>query len=186
MRSWIAMATLLTLVAACDTPAPGPPSPSPSAAWAPPPLRLPSLAAGAACPVTPPVPASPPGDAVVGDGPVHPVAYYFDPGTVLPLRSVDRLPGGGYEVKVRWTGAGYLGPVLLRAGRIDGPGTALSAFSNTGEARDGGHYAVIYNDPSDLPGTTTVSGPGCYAVQVDGTSFSTTIVFRAAAVDSSR
>jgi hypothetical protein len=119
---------------------------------------------------------------VLGDGPVHPVATYFrQPGTVLLLRPADRHPDGTYEAKVRWTSAGYLGPVLIRAGRIDGPGTALSAFSYTGEKRDGGHYAVIENDPGDLPGTTTVSGPGCYAIQADGTTFSTTIVFLARA-----
>ncbi|AGZ41914.1 hypothetical protein AFR_18180 [Actinoplanes friuliensis DSM 7358] len=142
-------------------------------------MRLPTLAAGAPCPVTVPTPVSPPGDAVLGDAPVHPIAYYFGPGTTLALRSENRLPDGAYEAKVRWTSAGYLGPVLIRAGRIDGPGTALSKFSYVGEDRDGGHYAVIENDPGDLPGTTTVGGPGCYAIQADGTSFSTTIVFRA-------
>ncbi|MFY1573465.1 hypothetical protein ACN26Z_01055 [Verrucosispora sp. WMMD703] len=32
---------------------------------------------------------------------------------------------------------------------------------------------------SDLPGVTTVDGPGCYAYQVDGSTFSVTVVFRA-------
>ncbi|MFG2004893.1 hypothetical protein ACGFNU_37680 [Spirillospora sp. NPDC048911] len=118
--------------------------------------------------------------AVLGDGPVYPVADYFTNGTVLALRAQDRQPDGSYVKKVRWIAAGYRGPVLVRAARIDAEGTASSRFSYRGTQRDGGHYAVLDSPTSDLPGTTTVSGPGCYAIQVDGTSFTTTIVFRAA------
>jgi hypothetical protein len=116
---------------------------------------------------------------VLGPGPLYPVADYFRDG-VLQLRDDDRQPDGTYEKKVRWIAAGYSGPVLVRAGRIDGPGTASAAFAYTGGPRDGGHYAVLTHPDSDLPATTTVSGPGCYAYQVDGTTFSVTIVFRAA------
>jgi hypothetical protein len=52
-------------------------------------------------------------------------------------------------------------------------------FSYTGTAHDGGYYAELTRPRSDLPATTTVSGPGCYAYQVDGTTFSTTVVFSA-------
>jgi hypothetical protein len=34
---------------------------------------------------------------------------------------------------------------------------------------------------SDLPAVTIVSGPGCYAYQVDGIGFTATIIFRAVA-----
>jgi hypothetical protein len=116
---------------------------------------------------------------VLGDGPVYPVADYFRDGAVLKLRADDREPDGSYVKKVRWIAADYTGPVLLRAARIDAPGTASARFSYLGEERDGGYYAVLIHSASDLPATTTVGGPGCYAYQVDGTSFTTTIVFRA-------
>ncbi|MGK5557500.1 hypothetical protein ACSNOI_38425 [Actinomadura kijaniata] len=182
----VAAFTLLALAgAACDGP-PSPVSPStpstPSTALASRPLRFPAVAAGAACPTTAPRPWSGPGvaEAVLGDGPVYPVADYFGEGTVLELRAQDRRPDGSYVKKVRWIGAGYRGPVLVRAARIDGRGAATSRFAYTGEERDGGYHAELPSATSDLPGTTTVTGPGCYAVQVDGTTFTTVVVFRAA------
>lgn len=175
----------LLLVAACTpsaSPSPSPSPPTTAAVELARPLRLPSVPAGAACPVTEPRPWSGHGstETVLGDGPLYPVAYYFEPGTVLRLRADDREPDGSYAKKVRWIGAGYTGPVLVRAARIDGPGSASVEFSYTGQRRDGGHYAELTLPDSDLPAATTVSGPGCYAYQVDGTTFTITIVFRAA------
>lgn len=182
----IAAAATLLGAAACDSPPAGPavspPAPAASvAAFVVPPLRLPGVAPGADCPVAVARAWSGPGQAsrVLGDGPVHPVADYFGGGTVLELRPDDREPDGRYVKKVRWIAAGYTGPVLVRAARIDGPGAAGAEFSYVGEARDGGYYAELTGANSDLPATTTVAGPGCYAYQVDGTTFSRTIVFRA-------
>ncbi|WP_091558752.1 hypothetical protein [Micromonospora pattaloongensis] len=181
----------MLILAGCDAsapvePQPGTPRPttsvpSPTGAFQLRPLRLPSVPAGGPCPVTPRTPWSGPGvaGAVLGEGPLYPVADYFRDG-VLQLRDTDRRPAGGYEVKVRWIGAGYAGPVLVRAGRIDGKGAASVTFSNVGEKRDGGHYAELNGPTTDIPATTSVDGPGCYAYQVDGTTFSTVIVFRAA------
>lgn len=118
-------------------------------------------------------------DAVLGDGPLYPVAHYFKPGTVLELSEQDRRPDGSYEKKVRWITAGYTGPVLVRAGRIDGQGSASVKFSYRGEERDGGQYDELTLPDNDIPATTIVSEPGCYAYQIDGTNFSTTVVFRA-------
>ncbi|GIE75303.1 hypothetical protein Aph02nite_12530 [Actinoplanes philippinensis] len=99
----------------------------------------------------------------------------------MELRPDDRQPNGTYEKKVRWLGAGYAGPVLVRAARIDAPGAAGATFSYVGEERDGGHYAYLIRENNDLPARTTVAGPGCYAYQVDGATFSVTVVFRAVA-----
>ncbi|MBF9132835.1 hypothetical protein I0C86_28330 [Plantactinospora sp. S1510] len=182
----VALLTATTASVGCDGPAPdaGPPTTAPTspAELSPGPLRLPSRAPGDRCPTTAPKPWSGPGEAtqVLGPGPVYPVADYFRDGAVLRLREDDRQPDGTYRKKVRWIATGYTGPVLVRAARIDAPGSATVAFSYTGGPRDGGHYAVLTNPDSDLPGTTTVDGPGCYAYQVDGTTFSLTIVFRAA------
>jgi hypothetical protein len=181
----IAVVVALLGAAACDSPADSPPA-APSApasvgAWVAPPLRLPSVAPGADCPAEQARPWSGPGQAarVLGAGPVHPVGDYFHDGTALTLRPMDRQPDGTYVKKVRWIAAGYTGPVLVRAARIDAPGAASARFSYTGQSRDGGHHAELTRPDSDLPATTTVDGPGCYAYQVDGTTFSYTIVFRA-------
>jgi hypothetical protein len=180
----IAPAVLLMCATGCESSQPDlpePPVPSASAAFVVPPLRLPEVEAGAACPVTVARPWSGPGQAgrVLGDGPLYPIADYFRGETELELRPEDRQPDGTYEKKVRWIGAGYSGPVLVRAARIDAPGAAGATFSYVGEERDGGHYAELTRENNDLPATTTVAGPGCYAYQVDGTTFSRTIVFRA-------
>ncbi|KHD73646.1 hypothetical protein MB27_33250 [Actinoplanes utahensis] len=183
VRGCAAALALLGAVA-CDSSPPEPraTSPAPSGdAFTVPPLWLPAVAAGAPCPVTSARPWTGPGQAgrVLGDGPVHPVADYLGGEAVLELRPGDRRPDGAYEKKVRWIAAGYTGPVLVRAARIDAPGAAGVTFSYVGEPRDGGHHAVLTRENSDLPATTTVAGPGCYAYQVDGVAFSGTIVFRA-------
>jgi hypothetical protein len=186
---WFVIAMLA--VAGCDEPAPTPPTAPPATSpgtLTVRPLRLPTVPAGAPCPTTQPRAWSGPGvaAAVLGDGPLYPVADYFQGGpAVLALRDQDRRPDGMYEVKVRWIGAGYTGPVLVRAARIDGagprePATASVTFSYFGERRDGGYYAELSWPDSDIPAATSVGGPGCYAYQVDGTTFSTIIVFRAA------
>lgn len=200
----LSLAVALLALAACandqsppSTPTPGVPSASesspsatPAAAFTAPPLRLPTVAAGAKCPVTAARHWSGPGVAsdVLGDGPLYPVADYFqlDGKTALDLRAEDKTPDGTYDKKVRWIGVGYAGPVLVRAARIDGPGAALAKFAGFGEPRNGGWFADLPDglpdDQVDLPATTTVSGPGCFAYQVDGRNFSKTIVFRAALV----
>lgn len=180
---WTLLAAAL-LLAACDAtadPSP-PPTPAPSGASAVPELRLPAVAAGATCPVTAPTRWHSPSAAyaVLGPGPVYPVADYFQPGPVLELRAADRNHDGSYTKKVRWIAEGYGGPVLVRAARIDGPGAAAVEFSYRGEERSGGWHAELTAPASDIPATTTVSGPGCYAYQVDGTGFRATVVFRAA------
>jgi hypothetical protein len=190
MMRWARMTVAVLFassVAACDGGPPDAPptvaSPTPaasSAEWTAPPLGLPTLAPGDDCPVTEPGRWSDSDQAqrVLGPGPLYPVADYFT-GGVLQLRDEDREQDGTYTKKVRWIGSGYTGPVLVRAGRIDAPGAASVVFAYTGESRDGGHHAVLTSPDSDLPGTTTVDGPGCYAYQVDGSTFGVTIVFRA-------
>lgn len=116
---------------------------------------------------------------MLGGGPVYPVADYFESGTTLELGRDDRELDGSYSKKVRWIGAGYTGPVFIRIHRIDAAGTGLVRFSDWGVQRDGGYYADLPTPNTDLPAVTTVGGPGCYAYQVDGATFTTTIVFRA-------
>ncbi|SHN47517.1 hypothetical protein [Cryptosporangium aurantiacum] len=182
------LAVLAVAATACDDEAPrAAPSPSretPSAGpFTPALLRLPRVAPGEQCPTTSPQRWTKPfgvATNVLGDGPLYPIADYFMAASAtLDLRPDDRTPGGAYDKKVRWLAVGYVGPVLIRADRIDGTGSASAQFSYTGTRRDGGYFAELSEPENDLPATTTVSGPGCFAYQIDGTSFSTTIVFRA-------
>ena len=75
--------------------------------------------------------------------------------------------------RVNWNASGYSGPILIRGRQVGGSGAV-----GFGE----GH--VPY-DELQLQGSgpwqsiTRVPSTGCYFYQVDGTSFSSTIVFRA-------
>jgi hypothetical protein len=85
---------------------------------------------------------------------------------------------------VTWRAAvGYHGPILIRGRRMDGGGGAVGfgeghtpydelqlLNSGRGEATSGGGRAWL--------SLTRVQHPGCYAYQIDGTSFSHVIVFR--------
>jgi hypothetical protein len=125
------------------------------------PLRLPSISAGGACRVSP------------GNGPVKQVGS----ATTLKLQQfVGSAWAGG---QVTWTAAGYSGPVLIRGRELGGP-----------HAVGFGEGHVPYDELQLLgpamgaprgqwPSFTRVRGPGCYAYQVDGESFSEVIVFRA-------
>jgi len=188
----LAVAALLG-TAGCSTgaqePRPAPASVPASSAAAlpatPPPLRLPVVRAGQPCPVSTAHAWTGWGQAtrVLGEGPLYPIADYFRrDGATLELRPDDRTADGTYEKKVRWLGGGYRGQVLLRAARLDGPGSARAQFSYFGERRGDAYYAELTEAENDLPATTTVSGPGCFAYQVDGANLRETIVFRAVAV----
>ena len=143
-------------------------------------LRLPSLAAGAACPVTPAVPIT----TFVG-----PVA---GPGTVYSIGNrifYSRAPDGSLFTKVAWLSRpDYKDAALIRGARIDasgdvrfqaggGPLTGELRFEyDTGTRSQGSEEGWRF-----LPSTVVIDGPGCYAFQVDGVDWSLTIVMDAAA-----
>lgn len=123
-------------------------------------LHLPALGSGGSCPVS------------AGSGPVKPA-----PSTQLALGPfIGSTWKGG---RVTWQTSGYSGPILIRGRQLGGSGAV-----GFGE----GH--IPYDElqllgtatgapPGQWPSFTRVQGPGCYAYQVDGTSFSSVIVFRA-------
>jgi hypothetical protein len=112
---------------------------------------------------------------------MFPDAAYFGEATTLTLHPEDRAADGSYSKKVRWISVGYQGPVLIRARRIDGPGTARVRFFYTGHALGDGFVADLTEPTTDLPAATQVQAPGCYAYQIDGVTFTEVIVFRAVA-----
>jgi hypothetical protein len=158
------------------------------------PVKLPTVPAGGACPVSA-AQLQPEGGGfsgsylAIGEGPFRmtgdgQVTYEYPPG-----------PDSGYEgtgwggQKVIWSiDASYSGPVLLRGAQIDG--THQLRFDRYVGAlgQDSGSTAHPELAYPALPGGEVVrtppsavrlQQPGCYAIQVDGTSFSSVIVFRA-------
>ena len=142
------------------------------------PLRIPHLAAGAACPIShvdTRVDFARFGIARgIGRGPAYPIGITRG---VLYLAQAT-----GSDAGSPWAGGKVLwfvhprsrGPVLIRGRRLDGPG--LVRFDH------GQLPAPELRLPADLrerPSLTRLRVPGCYAYQVDGTSFSRIVVFRA-------
>jgi hypothetical protein len=160
------------------------------------PLHLPTVGAGAPCPVTAGGRPNPDVAIALGSGPAYPVLGFEgnhvppDPKAVVPLRSED-LKGNAYWHKTLWTvDPEYDGPVLIRARGLDPP-EALR-FGIPG-AEPGGTAELVreleFRPEKSVswrygPSFTILPGPGCYAFQVDGTDFSEVIVFEAAVVTS--
>jgi hypothetical protein len=146
------------------------------------PLSLPSIAPGAACPVSTLDESFDFGRYGVargiGPGPAWPIGL-AQPGSVL--RFAYPPPAGSLMYGSEWSGNKVLwfvapavvGPVLVRGGRIDAPGEVRFDLDL--------NPAVELRLPATLghPSTTRVRAAGCYAYQVDGESFSYPIVFRA-------
>lgn len=128
------------------------------------PLRLPSPGPGGSCPTS------------RASGPVAPSGS----------ANVKLTPflGSAWEgAQVTWrSAASYQGPVLIRGGQLGGSGVV-----GFGEGHVPYDQLQLLDSargtprgPSrEWPSFTRVRGPGCYAYQVDGTSFSNVIVFRA-------
>ena len=154
------------------------------------PLHLPRIEAGARCPVSsvdPSVPFKSLGIGTgLGRGPVYPVGY---PDGVL---FVERTEDGDWPgTKVLWfVHERYRGPVLLRGRRIDardtvrfgqGPRPAAEFRIARGESVS---WEGQQPGSRGKPSSVRVRGPGCYAVHIDGTTFSRVVVFSVAPLDS--
>jgi hypothetical protein len=143
------------------------------------PLQMPALAPGAPCPVSPAASVAPAFGPALGPGPVYPVFDADSAFTAAP----DLFPAPWLGRKVLWIAApAYSGPVLVRGRQLAGPdevrfgtGPAPVAELQLDTATGSGSAAPW----RDWPGYTRVRGPGCYAYQVDGSTFSTVIVFEA-------
>ena len=153
------------------------------------PIHLPHIAAGARCPV------SAPGHrvtrystAVIGPGPIYAVSLGpFGHTAILPfvMPSQAGLFGGSAwgGQALKWDGApSYHGPVLIRGRKLtahDGlgfgagivPQAEMDVPPGSGDPNAGGWRF--------WPGYARLRSPGCYGLQVDGTTFSEIIIFRA-------
>jgi hypothetical protein len=147
------------------------------------PLHLPRVAKGAPCPVSSGAVANNLGRGLArmpaaGAGPVYLMSVGDDPAGSLGVPGAD--PQGWRGQKAPWIASPrYRGPILIRGARIDGRGELRFARS-TGE-----HLLALYqrrgqsiqpNGWRVWPSLILVHAPGCYALQIDGISFSHVIV----------
>lgn len=151
------------------------------------PLRLPKLPAGAACPV------SARGRRVssqfapaIGRGPVYAVSLWvFDYRAILPFPPHNQnFPPGSWTGQVlKWlVSSAYHGPVLIRGRQLDGShmlgfgagATPLAEMDLPPGSGDPGAHGW-----RSWPGYTRLEAAGCYGIQIDGTTFTEQIVFRA-------
>jgi hypothetical protein len=152
------------------------------------PLHFPALHSDAICPRTPGGRADPVTGITLGTGPVYPVLGFEQP-PPQPLGVVYLVTHGGgtlhtrgwYFYKTLWTvDPKYGGPVLIRGGRIDQRGTLR--FATTGKQirtalTMGSGGSGFWRRSTAY---TLFHGPGCYAFQIDGSTFSKIIVFKVA------
>jgi hypothetical protein len=122
----------------------------------------------------------------IGRGPAYPIG--------LPAGKLPLAPAPNFHSR-RWAGQkvlwfvlpSYREPVLIRGARIDAPGRVrfqdgdvpplslrIGLDTSTGTPDQPVPKGTRY-----MPSYTRVQGPGCYAYQIDGTSFSRVVVFRA-------
>jgi hypothetical protein len=132
----------------------------------------------------------------VGTGPVFAVglgAKAIFPFQFPPSKKSIFYGSGWGGNKVLWiAGPSYSGPVLIRGEQLDGPqavGFSLGgppAYTNL-QFPPGKKHGFPAGSPDgyhgwrNWPSETRLQASGCYAYQVDGTTFSEVIVFRAMA-----
>jgi hypothetical protein len=151
------------------------------------PLHFPALAPGARCPVSTAtiVRSSYVTGTALGRGPVLPLIENrgdFARG-VVQLGGTD-VPGWKALDTVWVSARRYDGPFVIRAQRLDGPGqvrlgVAAPPASPAPLAVPSGPTLNTGAGWRTLPSGLWVRGPGCYAWQVDGLTFSEIIVVRA-------
>ena len=151
-------------------------------------LHLRPLSPGDECPRTPGGRRAPRVAITLGDGPAYPVLGMSEPpprpAGVASLGD-DIRRGGWYWHKTLWAvDKRYRGALLIRGARIDRPGPLRFGIGDP----EAGDYGIV--SQLDMPveqqarwrygvSSTLLRSPGCYAFQVDGTSFSDVIVFAA-------
>jgi hypothetical protein len=161
------------------------------------PLHLPLLAPGAACPAAHGSSLVPGYGPAVGSNPVHAVG--IDSRGVLgygPPQPFGTATEAAWAAgKILWAIAPvYRGGILIRGSRIDGSGDVR--FQGGVDQLNGGgnwdHLPLLpylrLDNTVHVPDPTTVAArptyarfqsPGCYALQVDGSTFTEVIVFTA-------
>jgi hypothetical protein len=150
-------------------------------------LHLPSInPAAQGCPVTIGTPAHSlgpfDGGELVGPGPVYALTAGPSPATAaLPFYAV---ANGWHYAKVPFFARpGYQGPVVIRGARIDGAGLVrFDGHPNLVPSLELTSADGVFHPGAGWRGWATgvlVRSRGCYALQIDGSPFSTVVVFLA-------
>lgn len=150
------------------------------------PLRVPTVAAGAACPMTTTwtraaaigFSSSYGARPVLGRGPVFPLGPWPYPFARQAVGNA--TPRSDSGPKVLWAEHGYPGLVLIRGRQVDGTGQLRFQQGDPGPITPQ-LWLPAQPRPSAFATATVVPHPGCYAWQVDGLGFSEVIVFDAPA-----
>ncbi|HEY3036520.1 MAG TPA: hypothetical protein VGJ54_17915 [Streptosporangiaceae bacterium] len=146
------------------------------------PLHFPAVRPGQRCPASPgkPVKASGFSGIALGTGPVRVIAGSTRRGIAQLINPTNSPPW--LALKTLWFSVpAYQGPFIIRAERLGRPGPVALG--------EGPTVAPLVVPPGptmngtggwrEAPGGLWVRAPGCYAWQVDGLTFSETIVVRA-------
>jgi hypothetical protein len=128
------------------------------------PLHLPTVRPGARCPIAA-ISKTSLGHGL-GAGPAFP---RWGTGSTMTVV-------GGVHKVLWFVLPSYTGPLLIRAGRVDGRGELH--VDERGTVKTSIFLEQTDAGPRYRPSTTWVPSAGCYAYQIDGTTFSRTIVFR--------
>ncbi len=119
---------------------------------------------------------------VAGTGPVYMMSVADEPAGSVTIEGSPTDAQGWRGQKAPWIAAPrYRGPILIRGARIDAPGEMRFARVEGQQARalyQRRGQSVQPNGWRVWPGLLLVRAPGCYALQVDGLSFSSVIVVR--------
>jgi hypothetical protein len=148
------------------------------------PLRVPSLAAGTACPASP---ARPNGDGTrfpsisFGPGPAYPTLGGSSGRASIRLTWSPTDPPylGWAGTKVLWGVPRYAGAVLIRGRQLDGPNEVGFDLGPQWTHRVHPEIRLVGPEYDLHPAATFVRAPGCYAYQVDTFRSSYLIVFQA-------
>ena len=147
------------------------------------PLSIPVTEPSAACPVSRGKKVDPQFGQAFGEGPVYPVLGAQ--GVAEISLSGSTLDKGFYLVKTLWVAPpDFYGPVLIRGGQLDGRGEVrfgpIGMEPQSSLELGTGDGLPVATRPAwiDWPRSTRVRGPGCYAFQIDGVTFSKSVVFR--------
>jgi hypothetical protein len=152
------------------------------------PLHIPRISPGSPCPVTPGRRVSTNfgvGNFALaqGPGPVYPLGGFPTLTFIYPPQPDQLWYGSQWSgEKVLWIARrSYRGPVLIRGRQLDGIhnvrfGSGLNPSRETRLRSVGGSSPGGWQN---RPSYTRLRAPGCYAWQVDGTTFSRVIVFQA-------
>lgn len=156
------------------------------------PLLLPTLAPGVGCPAAQGQNVEPGFGPAIGDSPVYIVGMGTD-GVLQATAPATKGNGGatwGGQFVMFIIAPSYRGPVLARGHQLDGPHPLL--FNGGLDQLNGFDAASpvllsqlrIEGGPAfgspwpNFPAQLRVQAPGCYAIQLDGETFSQTVVFR--------